>query len=155
MIPMGKVFSTNGTHTLSNNKQGNPHLQIWLQIGPSVMFQGTTKCMGNTVSKDGKVDVQHWCHFHTLLKGHCSIHSVCVPPIDETWMCNDPQGFIVGDHTNGSDIEFLIDCQKQGWWWSTLFALSEHDTVGWKSEEACFGNQSEIQCQIHWCGHQQ
>ena len=37
-----------------------------------------------------KQDVQHWCHFHTLLEDHCSIHGAHVLPIDEMKMCDDP-----------------------------------------------------------------
>ena len=48
------------------------------------MSQGTTKDLVNTISKDADGRVQHRHHFCALLEDHCSIHSVCFPPIDET-----------------------------------------------------------------------
>ena len=36
---------------LLTNKQENPHLQIWLQIEPLSMFQGTTKDPDNSFQK--------------------------------------------------------------------------------------------------------
>ena len=70
--------------------------------------------------KMAKPTTQHWQKFHTQLGHHCSLHRVHVPPMDETRMCNNPRGFIVGAHEDGSDVDFptkhqshLHCCSKQ------------------------------------------
>ena len=71
------------------------------------------KAWSTQFPKMEKEDVHHWCHFCTLLEDHCSIHKVHVPPIDETRMRADPRGFLVGDHTIRSDVDFSADHQSR------------------------------------------
>ena len=57
--------------------------------------------------------VQHLCKFHTQFERHCSLHRVHVPLIDDTRMCNDPRGFVLGAHEDGQDVDFPIHCQNR------------------------------------------
>ena len=59
-------------------------------------------CIGTTPA--------HWCDFCTQLEAHCAEHRVYVHPVDETRACSDPQGFSVGDHREGDDVDFPDLC---------------------------------------------
>ena len=100
-LSMGRLNKGNGTSFISHQRVRKSAFPDLASNQISVPAPKNKKDLLDTVSKLEKDDIQHWCHFHTPLEDHCSIHRVHALPIGKTCTLVDPWGFIVGDNTDG------------------------------------------------------
>ena len=141
-------------HPISTNKQENLHLRSGFKLNLQPCPKELQKTWSTQFPTMEKTNDQHWCDFHTQIENHCSLHRVCIPPIDETRVFDDPKGFVVGDHADGLDVDFPFDFQSKPHHYSNKLhhALTKEGVLptalssALKSCQHCGCRASELSC---------